>query len=85
MLKEYLERRNGMVKELEKIQEGFSKAFEDIKDKKYNSTFKYLKKAAVESSEEEFIEFPDSKEVSSYEKLAAIIERTTAPLKPFEK
>ena len=76
MLKEYLERRNGMVKEIEKIQEGFSKAFEDIKDKKHNSTFKYLKKAAVESSEEEFIEFLDSKEVSSYEKLAAIIERT---------
>lgn len=85
MLKEYLERRNGVVKELEKIREGFSKAFEDIKDKKYNSTFKYLKKAAVESSEEEFIEFLDSKEVSSYEKLAAIIERTTAPLRPFEK
>ena len=72
MLKEYLERRNGMVKELEKIQEGFSKAFEDIKDKKYNSTFKYLKKAAVESSEEEFIEFLDSEEVSLHEKLAAI-------------
>lgn len=85
MLKEYLERRNGMVKELEKIQEGFSKAFEDIKDKKCNSTFKYLKKAAVESSEEEFIEFLDSEEVSSHEKLAAIIERTTAPLRPFEK
>lgn len=85
MLKEYLERRNGMVKELENIQEGFSKAFEDIKDKKLNSTFKYLKKAVVESSEEEFIEFLDSKEVSSYEKLAAIIERTTAPLRPFEK
>lgn len=81
MLKEYLERRNGMVKELEKIQEGFSKAFEDIKDKKYNSTFKYLKKAAVESSEEEFIEFLDSKEVSSYEKLAAIIERTHSSIK----
>lgn len=85
MLKEYLERRNGMVKELEKIREGFSKAFEDIKDKKYNSTFKYLKKAAVESSEEEFIEFLDSEEVSLHEKLAAIIERTTAPLRPFEK
>lgn len=85
MLKEYLERRNGIVKELEKIQEGFSKAFEDIKDKKYNSTFKYLKKAAVESSEEEFIEFLDSKEVSSHEKLAAIMERTTTPLRPFEK
>lgn len=81
MLKEYLERRNGMVKELEKIQEGFSKAFEDIKDKKLNSTFKYLKKAAVESSEEEFIEFLDSKEVSSYEKLAAIIERTHSSIK----
>lgn len=81
MLKEYLERRNGMVKELEKIQEGFSKAFEDIKDKKLNSTFKYLKKAAVESSEEEFIEFLDNKEVSSYEKLAAIIERTHSSIK----
>lgn len=81
MLKEYLERRNGMVKELEKIQEGFSKAFEDIKDKKYNSTFKYLKKAAVESSKEEFIEFLDNKEVSSYEKLAAIIERTRSSIK----
>ena len=85
MLKEYLERRNGVMNELVEIQKGFSKAFEDIKDKKYNSTFKYLKKAAVESSEEEFIEFLDSKEVSSYEKLAAIIERTTAPLRPFEK
>lgn len=85
MLKEYLERRNGMVKEIEKIQEGFSKAFEDIKDKKFKSILEYLKKAAVESSEEEFIEFLDSKEVSSYEKLAAIIERTTAPLRPFEK
>lgn len=81
MLKEYLERRNGMVKELEKIQEGFSKAFEDIKDKKHNSTFKYLKKAAVESSEEEFIEFLDSEEVSSHEKLAAIIERTRSSIK----
>ena len=85
MLKEYLERRNGMVKELEKIQEGFSKAFEDIEDKKFNSILKYLKKVAVEASEEEFIEFLDSKEVSSHEKLAAIIERTTAPLRPFEK
>ena len=85
MLKEYLERRNGMVNELVEIQKGFLKTFEDIKDKKYNSTFKYLKKAAVESSEEEFIEFLDSKEVSSHEKLAAIIERTTAPLRPFEK
>ena len=85
MLKEYLERRNGMVNELVEIQKGFLKTFEDIKDKKCNSTFKYLKKAAVESSEEEFIEFLDSKEVSSHEKLAAIIERTTAPLRPFEK
>lgn len=75
MLKEYLERREGMVKELEEIQKGFLKTFEDIKDKKFKSTFKYLKKAAVESSEEEFIEFLDSKEVSSYEKLAAIIEK----------
>lgn len=81
MLKEYLERRNGMVKELEKIQEGFSKAFEDIKDKKFKSILEYLKKAAVESSEEEFIEFLDSKEVSSYEKLAAIIERTHSSIK----
>lgn len=85
MLKEYLERRNSVMKELGKIQEGFSKAFEDIKDKKFESTLKYLKKAAVEASEEEFIEFLDSKEVFSHEKLAAIIERTTTPLRPFEK
>lgn len=85
MLKEYLERRNGMVKELAEIQKGFLKTFEDIKDKKINSTLKYLKKAAVEASEEEFIEFLDSKEVSSHEKLAVIIERTIAPLRPFEK
>lgn len=85
MLKEYLERRNSMVNELVEIQKGFLKTFEDIKDKKFKSILEYLKKAAVESSEEEFIEFLDSKEVSSYEKLAAIIERTTAPLRPFEK
>lgn len=85
MLKEYLERRNGMVNELVEIQKGFLKTFEDIEDKKFKSILEYLKKAAVESSEEEFIEFLDSKEVSSCEKLAAIMERTTAPLRPFEK
>lgn len=81
MLKEYLERRNGMVKELEKIREGFSKAFEDIEDKKFNSTLKYLKKVAVEASKEEFIEFLDSEEVSLHEKLAAIIERIHGSIK----
>lgn len=63
MLKEYLERRNGMVKELEEIQKGFLKTFEDIKDKKFGSTLEYLKKVAVEASEEELVEFLDSEEV----------------------
>ena len=85
MLKEYLERRNGMVNELVEIQKGFLKTFEDIKDKKFKSILEYLKKAAVEASEEEFNEFLDSKEVYSHEKLVAIIERTTTPLRPFEK
>lgn len=39
MLKEYLERRNGMVKELEKIQEGFSKV---LKISKIRSTILLL-------------------------------------------
>lgn len=85
MLKEYLERRNGVMNELVEIQKGFLKTFEDIKDKKFKSTLEYLKKVAVEASEEEFNEFLDSKEVYSHEKLAAIIERTTTPLRPFEK
>ena len=73
MLKEYLERRNGMVNELVEIQKGFLKTFEDIKDKKFKSILEYLKKVAVEASEEEFNEFLDSKEVSSYEKLVVIV------------
>lgn len=77
MLKEYLERRNGMVKELEEIQKGFLKTFEDIKDKKFGSTLEYLKKVAVEASEEELVEFLDSEEVFPSEKAAVIIERTT--------
>lgn len=85
MLKEYLERRNGMVNELVEIQKGFLKTFEDIKDKKFKSILEYLKKVAVEASEEEFNEFLDSKEVSSYEKLVVIVKRTTTPLRPFEK
>jgi hypothetical protein len=85
MLKEYLERRNGTMKEIEEIQKGFLKTFEDIKDKKFKSTLEYLKKAAVEASEEEFNEFLDSEEVYSHEKLAAIIKRITTPLRPFEK
>lgn len=85
MLKEYLERRNGMVNELVEIQKGFLKTFEDIKDKKFKSILECLKKVAVEASEEEFNEFLDSKEVSSYEKLVVIVKRTTTPLRPFEK
>lgn len=85
MLKEYLERRNGMVNELVEIQKGFLKTFEDIKDKKFKSILEYLKKVVVEASEEEFNEFLDSKEVSSYEKLVVIVKRTTTPLRPFEK
>lgn len=85
MLKEYLERRNGMVNELVEIQKGFLKTFEDIKDKKSKSILEYLKKVAVEASEEEFNEFLDSKEVSSYEKLVVIVKRTTTPLRPSEK
>ena len=77
MLKEYLERKNGMVKELEEIQKGFLKTFEDIKGKKFRSTLEYLKKVAVEASEEELVEFLDSEEVFSSEKAAVIIERTT--------
>lgn len=85
MLKEYLERRNGAMNELVEIKKGFLKTFEDIKDKKFKSILEYLKKAAVEASEEEFNEFLDSEEVSSYEKLAATEKRTTTPLRPFEK
>ncbi len=85
MLKEYLERRNGVMNELVEIQKGFLKTFEDIKDKKFKSILEYLKKAAVEASKEEFNEFLDSEEVSSYEKLAATVKRTTTPLRPFEK
>ena len=85
MLKEYLERRNGVMNELLEIQKGFLKTFEDIKDKKFKSILEYLKKAAVEASEEEFDEFLDSEEVSSYEKLAATVKRTTTLLRQFEK
>ena len=81
MLKEYLERRNGMVNELVEFQKGFLKTFEDIEDKKFKSILEYLKKAAVESSKEEFIEFLDSEEVSLHEKLAAIIERIHSSIK----